>query len=375
MRKIPLKIAFALFILIFGSCSDQTKQDYLSQSCVRSFDDFAYSLPEWEPNLKIDKIFPSSPWEMEAQLPDQQEEGFAVWDERVISSRIIDGKTEIWLTRSLVAAHDSQLINKTVFLIFRPAFKVWETISSEINGVDGFVKDLYVTNDKRIWGNIVGYPTVKDEKSVNIPVLSKFNESTSRFEPVPGILEIESNSVLDGSNQPKVVVDSQDMFWIFVDNDGVYRYDPFRQITEKRIDLSNFIVKDVALAPDGSITIEKYTDRIYSKETFFQLVNDVLFQYIPEENVVVPLEIPEEPWPVVSGFLVDHTGRLWLGAIGYRALDGEWHLIHPNPEEYFAHAGDISWAPSPNFVRKFKRYPLVYKGFGWGFNGRRNCLV
>jgi hypothetical protein len=117
------------------------------------------------------------------------------------------------------------------------------------------------------------------------------------------------------------------------------------QTTEQEIDLSGFYVTQAVSSLDGTIYFEKYTDRIYSTETFFRLVEGMLFQFSPETKEVVPLDIPDEPWPIFSGMLVDRARNLWLGAIGYREPDGTWYLIHPDPEGYFKHAGDAYWAP------------------------------
>jgi hypothetical protein len=43
--------------------------------------------------------------------------------------------------------------------------------------------------------------------------------------------------------------------------------------------------------------------------------------------------------------LVDHKGRLWLGAMGYLDTNGRWRLIHPHPRENFKHLGEAFWTP------------------------------
>ena len=43
--------------------------------------------------------------------------------------------------------------------------------------------------------------------------------------------------------------------------------------------------------------------------------------------------------------------KLWLGSIGYRDLNGDWGLINPDPESYFASSGYVYAAP-PTLMMK-----------------------
>jgi hypothetical protein len=88
----------------------------------------------------------------------------------------------------------------------------------------------------------------------------------------------------------------------------------------------------------------------------------MLYQFVPKSNEIVLIDIPDGTWPIFTGMLVDHRDRLWLGAIGYREPNSEWKLIHPDPQEYFRHAGDIYWAP-PSLMLESSNGILWYKKF------------
>jgi hypothetical protein len=68
-------------------------------------------------------------------------------------------------------------------------------------------------------------PLPEDPKPDKVPILSKFNEQTQRFEFDPGILEIPVTQE-QYFLQPEIILDQQDIFWIFAQRDGIYRYDP-----------------------------------------------------------------------------------------------------------------------------------------------------
>jgi hypothetical protein len=72
-----------------------------------------------------------------------------------------------------------------------------------------------------------------------------------------------------------------------------------------------------------------------------------LFKFLPDKGDTLLIEYPEHVanWPLASGLLVDHTGQLWLGAIGYRDLEGNWNLMYrPYLNTYFDNLGQYMYA-------------------------------
>lgn len=74
-----------------------------------------------------------------------------------------------------------------------------------------------------------------------------------------------------------------------------------------------------ALAPDGSI---------YFRDSYYSAAEDFLFQFFPETGEIIALDVPRDPWGFSGGMLVDHKGRLHIGAMGYMEIDGGLHLLH-----------------------------------------------
>ena len=356
-------LIFLAFTMLSSSCASGSVIQVHPMECIKSFHEFAYS--GLEPNLdgEVNKILPSPPWQIEAKIPLQKTEGYWVFETQVVASRSVGGKVEIWLVEDLIPTDESSQLNTNIFLIYQPKSQSWEAVSADIGDSGLLAGDIFVTSDGSVWSKTV-WDTIHERTVLEkVPVLSKFNENTRRFEFAKGVLKIPwTLFTYNFFPWPEIVLDNNGVFWIFAKNDGVYRYDPVAQRTEKQASLSGLNVTQAALSPDGSIYFEIFSEKIYSKESFFHLSDGMLFQFIPKTKEIVPLDILDEPWPVFSGMLVDPMGRLWLGAIGYREPDGEWKRIHPDPQEYFKHAGDTYWA-TPTLMLESSDGVLWYRKF------------
>lgn len=332
------------YVNVTPSPSRNTSTVLASGGCIKPFPEFAYSGPNLNQGADAKIIAPSQPWQIETTLPFHESEGYFVSSIDTEATRSVNGHQEIWLIEHLFPT-ESRKREKNLFLIYYPESQEWKFISADIGTTGLFVQDLFVTSDGSIWGKIVWNsinPSLKE-----VPVLSKFDDDKQRFEFLNGVLKIpwaENNAPY--FPWPEIIVDSRDIFWFFVQNDGLYRYDPVSQRTEKQASLPNLGITQATLSLDGSIYFEIYNEKVYSEESFFRIVDGMLFQFIPDTKEIITLKIPTEPWPIFSGMLVDSNARLWLGAIGYREQNGTWHLIHPNPKQYLAaSAGDIYMAP------------------------------
>jgi len=326
-----------------------------------SFNEFAYSLSEKDETSVLDGVAPLPPWQIEAALPSQHLDGYFIQKIDVEVARLIDEHKEIWLKVYLFASKPEN-VNQITFLVYTTETKEWKNISSNIGDTGIFIKNLFIASDGSVWGQTTWNLPFQNSEIERIPVLGKFNEHTQQFEFVPGVFEIAIEQVEGYRDRPEIVLDGQDIFWIFVQNDGLYRYDPINEDVEKQVHLPDFSVDQVALSPDGSIYFENYSDQIYSQESFFRLSDETLFQFKPETKEILSLKVPDEPWPVFSGLLVDRTGKLWMGAIGYRDDEDTWNLIHPNTEEYFKYAGDPYRAP-PHLLLESSNGILWYERF------------
>ncbi len=330
------------------SCTDRIDKSQEANplpqlTCYETFEEFSYVLPD---TYSREPLLPTEPWEIESIIPSEFIEDFPFprLGHEVMVARNIDGNTEIWLSRPSRFSRDKI---KSIF-IYRPATKEWQAISDEVMGTAVFIGEVFMTNDGTIWGvnDWEGNITNPDKG----PVLSKFNEQTQQFEFVQGILEIPFTYDQLGINID-YVVDKSGKIWIFVQDDGIYSYDPASQITNKHASLENVFVNSPVLSADGNFYfIDQHYSKMIRGKPPFRIAKDMIFQFVPDTGEIISLEPPEEPWPMAWGMFITASKHLWLSAVGFIDLNnGSWHLIHPKPSRFFENVGQDAWA-SPDLV-------------------------
>jgi hypothetical protein len=307
------RLTLASLVLILGAFLY-----FKNRRCILPFRWFAYHGPrDFTPPIDI---LPLPPWQLEAELPS----GYHGKSIQAETTRSGNGYQEIWLIDSF--PYDP------IVIVYHTELGSWEEISSYVGDTRLFVHELFVTADGSLWGSVMWNSVQNTPVVDSVPVLVRFNDDTRAFELEQNVLEVPISTGQD-FRFPKTLLDEQDIFWILVDGDGIYSYDPALQRTEKQADFpDNFVVDTAALAPDGTIYIEHnqgWPD--------LRLTEDAIFQFFPETGELVSLGAPDEKWPVFLGMVVDHEGRLWLGAIGYREPSGDWHLTINNLREYLRH--------------------------------------
>ena len=129
------------------------------------------------------------------------------------------------------------------------------------------------------------------------------------------------------SNQRVVFDEKESIFWFFTPNDAIYRYDPLKQEIIEIADLEDINVISAVISPNGTF---------YFRQPFYDpaLRNDELYQFSLETGKIIPIEIPDEPFPSAPLF-VDKKENLWMGAFGWRDPNGMWSFLDPNPQDYF----------------------------------------
>lgn len=280
-----------------------------SDFCVRNFEQYAY----YAPHNDIDNrdYPPSDSWQLVADMPLIQS---PLAPYSVLKSRILDNQQEIWIGGYRGASR---------------ALYVYHVDSHEWDVIFKPIEKLFTPQDGTLWG-----------QSPFHPFLYRFNELIRDFEPV--------DIVPDNRYSPKIILDENDVFWIFMSYDGIYRYNPVNnfEISERVITLPDYWIREAVLSPDGSIFYEIDSDK--GKYTF-SAPEGSLHQFTPQENVIVDLQLPSDPIPLFWGLLVDHLGQLWLGSSAYRDTNEVWHIIHPDAEWYmeYAYSGNLTyiWAP------------------------------
>jgi hypothetical protein len=320
-----LIITISLLILL-NACISQTDQVTGADECLETFETFVYHGPDQKRSLFEEDIYPLPPWEVVSRLPAHRRKNtkFAEWISIIRSSQ---GQDEVWVSRiTWTGQFYYEGGYQTETLIYHPENGKWERtiITDEIEDTGVYVQYLYETSDGALWSS-VDLNTKLEGELDQIPMLSQFNEKKQRFEFAPGAPTFQKvEDVWSYFDWPIILLDQEDIFWIFIPKDAIYSYDTKTYETKKHTSITDIGILDVALAPDGSFYFRRplYGDNLQEEE---------VFRFFPESGEIVPIEPPHESWPDGPIF-VDSKGNLWFGAIGYRTLEDSWHLLHPDPE-------------------------------------------
>jgi len=341
--KQMLRISALFFFLILILCACGNHEIDRIDHCYRSFDDFAYVLPwnEWD-----DTVLPLSPWEFATPLPKVMVDNVisTTINTTIMTTRFVDGYSEIWLYRSYRDDTDNTTHE---FIVYSPDNDGWEIIPAEIDN-DTYIYDLFVTDNGTIFG---GTYQENNPQSPLQSILSIFNDETRQFEPV---LDVSTIPYGVGESYyiewTQILIDAQGVFWFIVPQTAIYSYDPDSHFVEYHIKLPpDRLLWGDAISEDGLIYIQLHDPASISHE-----VDDgELYLFSPKTNDMNVIEIPQERWPHANELLVDQSGRLWLGAVGYRDSTGNWTLLHTHIFNYFFqkdwHA-PYSWYSDPDVI-------------------------
>lgn len=308
--------------------------------CLETFETFAYG--NYSQNPRVIEPSPNSSWHRVASLPPQINQDFPIFNQ-VSATRVINNQEEVWITGNGVG-----------FAVYNINRQEWDLIPRTVYSTDYVVSQLFVANNGDIWGQNIPIPQQEDPEYGEIPLLSRFNETANRFE-IPVVTVQASVLPQRGyffpqstySNIPQVVIDNSGIFWIIVSNDGIYQFDPVTETYEKQASL-DFSVSQATLSADDSLYLWSSSTQIPQSATFRErltLPPNSVWHYSLESRSFTLIDLPDRDWPIFNGMLVNQSGQLWLGAIGFRDLDYTWHLIHPNTDEYLDNAGNYRWGP------------------------------
>lgn len=297
--------------------------DIIIDSCVTTFENFAYRAPLLDREIMRQRHLPS--WNIEAELPLEQRFDLIALP---VATRHINHQNEIWIRYSPLV---SQVSYDDIFLIYTVETQTWETISAEIE-TDVYVRDVWVDQAGNIWGKtfwIIGSDELITEE---IPAFAQFDEEQRRFifiEDLPVI-----GNMLRGfyNNSAKIVFDQKNDIWMFnIDGGNIYRYDLSTLSSEFILSLDEAVIDVVA-------SKEYIYYRIYllplDHNHLDRVIQNTLYRISIDTMILEKLDVPDE-WPIYEGLYIDLEDRLWLGATGYRNHDGSWHLIHTETSMFF----------------------------------------
>jgi hypothetical protein len=293
-------------------------------------------------NLDQQKIMPPDPWQLELMLPDLPNNAITGrskdWLLSVFSKS--SNSYEVWVLRSwtdeLASGSDYKFME---ILMYSSEKKEWKSVPIQVQGTSAVVGELFMTSDGTIWaqnysGSFIStfepplhigvLHAPQDTLLTDIPLLSKYNKLKNRFEPDYNMENLPSSKFDD--EWSKVLLDKNGMFWIFIQKDGIYSYNPFTQTINRHVEFpENYtLIKSVALASDGSI----FFSDDFSSVSRFNPKTDKLTQISGS-----PLPFENSYNLYFHNILVDHQGRLWLGDVGWAEPDKytSWYQLVPSP--------------------------------------------
>jgi hypothetical protein len=298
--------------------------------CILPLESFAYFV--W---MESDKprpganahVLPLSPWQVEGELPVFPAE---LPTHALISiARTVDNKfTEIWVRRGpsyYPLDYDKDYPTDLYqFSVYRPELKTWKIIPAKVDGAEIFVTSLYVLPDGSLWGRNEWH----DPQGLGIlylPLFSKFNEVTERFELVDEADDLPTYDISASgfARRSKIELDPNGVFWILMSGEAIYSYNPFTQEVKQHLEIPDFRISAVAIDSQNNMFFQDY-DGIGSLIT-----DSTLYQYSTETGELIEISYAKlEPWPSFFNLLVDHGDRLWLGGVAWREPNGDLYQVH-----------------------------------------------
>ena len=267
---------------------------------------------------------PPSYWKMEVSLPD----GFDYFWGTIT---ILDNG-EMWIKDSFTQRQG------TSYFVYRKDKESYIYLEDSAKNKHSVPEKLLQTHDGTLWGFGTDYRYGLGPRKAN-PLISRFDESTGRFEYIESILH-ESDGY-SGIND--IQLDNLGFVWLLINQSynyishntvveehdlppGLYRFDPYTQKADYYLAMpENINYQRLMPVSDGNIWMLGYDKS--SNET-------VLSRYFPETGELQPypgtfsyfgnVDLPDLNVPVSSPLFLDSSDRLWIGTEGW--------LNHPASE-------------------------------------------
>ena len=320
MRSI-FKFSVLVFLcLSMVSCSSTVIKP---ENCPASFEDFAYG----GSRTNHETISIPADWQKEDEIPFKLDE--LSWL-KIALIRKVNNETEIWLKEPDSNLYSDGESENYKYYIYSVKKKDWRIVSAVVPDTNAFAMRLFLSEDGSIWAQNfwdLRNSTGNSSYYQKYPMLSRFNDIKQMFEFIP---ETQGINAFKGLSWNKMIfVDN--VFWVFAQTDSIYSFDPATSEVERHLDIPGLEIQYVASSQDHKSIFVQVTKNDMS----FSVVEGEYLQYVIDENRLIPLSISSNKWPASGSILVDHSGNLWLSAVGWRTPEGTWQLLYPNPNRFF----------------------------------------
>lgn len=311
----------AIIVANLGSISEGT-------TCLKSFEEFAYQRDQ--SSTPVRKIYPAEPWLEEFRLNVENSDTTIFYLIELIDPQ----NSQLWIRKFIPKQIDSP--SESTYIIYNTITKERHEITP-INEDGLSISSLYLTNEGEIFGKV--YLTHSEAVELkSTPILAKFNREIQLFEPVSTLWP----TLTLKTDIASIIVDENSVFWMISAGGVIHKYNPSENkplVIAKwpNMNFPNGLI--AAISPDGVIYFQDVHKRYFGES------NEILFRFDTKSKILRQIPEPAQRWPDFGTMLIDESGKLWLGAVGYMQLASEqFTLTHPNPTGYFKHKGDISMA-------------------------------
>jgi hypothetical protein len=296
-----------------------TKKSGNENQCIGTFEEFSYQVVD-DYHDYPDKgiIYPLSPWEFVVELPDND----LLY--RFDLALTYQDTPEIWLSSS--DTNQYMAPDGIKYSIFYPDTGNNVMIPSEVENSGVWVDRVYLANDGTIWGRNIWNPSEEYSRDL-IPILSKFNRETQRFE-----FDEHSFHVPLIQND-RTFVDWVDILgvrdavvWFFIPYDGLYSYSPVSGLSQKHADFPEVKLNKKTFSNSGDIYFMVWPD--------IKNATRSIYKFSPKTIELITYAQVEANTVGSYGILMDKNDQLWLGPVSRLDSHGEQEILHTNFNKY-----------------------------------------
>ena len=298
--------------------------------CIPPLHTFAYKTRQDDTSIHpgVNLIIPpTSPWQAALDMPTPKNQGnISLYKREINVMRVAGGHAEIWV-RNFFQNYPTYVYS---YSVYSSDTQKWREVSGEVaDHSEVFVAGLFVAHDGSLWGQNSWEALVRarprPESLTAYPLLSKYNEETGRFEFDQSVKGIPAGWYSDdlGTIMDEILLGPDGVFWFLVHKDAIYSYNPTTHAVRRHAEIPDQEVRYATIAPDGKIYYNIVTPPSQKG----------LFYFNPETGEVKGIDLT---YSVYDSYLprvfVDHSGRLWLGGLGWREPDERtWYRLLPSP--------------------------------------------
>ena len=301
--------------------------------CIDPIADFMYYVRDKESKIPgVNYVYlPQKPWSeiSLSQIPVIKEDEYIVKQD-IAGFRVYNGKEEIWIKNIIANSSNSNIIR---YIVYFPKTEQWQEVSGMVGkNIDLAASLLFIAEDGSIWAQNKWLNGQKNTFLADtLPILSKYNEKTNTFDFINNREGVLGSTLFNYvQNDTIILLDKSEYIWMFIRNDGVYKYDITKKEIKKISDLDNSTITSATLTKNNEIyfILMSYASSQWPSWNIFKIdLEKEKVRTLDLTNSVLTNSF-QNPSNVYS----DNNDRLWIGGLGWLESDRiTWIRLHPSP--------------------------------------------